>query len=59
MKKILIIPVMLVCLTGASRRVEPSQTITVRTIPTNIPINTKVDSLAITMHQLDSLIHKL
>jgi len=59
MKKILIIPVMLVCLTGASRRVEPSQSISYSTMPKQTPINTKVDSLAITMHQLDSLIHKL
>lgn len=57
MKKILIIPIMLVCLTGASRRVEPVRKFI--SAPITIPMNTKVDSLAIGMHELDSLIHKL
>ena len=48
---------MLVCLTGASRRVEPVRKLT--STPVNIPINTKVDSLAIGLQELDSLIHKL
>lgn len=58
MKKILIIPIMLVCLTSASRRVEdikPAKKVQ----QSAIPINTKVDSLAIGLHELDSLIHKL
>ncbi|MCX3266527.1 hypothetical protein [Pedobacter agri] len=57
MKKILIIPVMLVCLAGSSRRVEPIKPIIKQS--NVIPINTKVDSLAIGLHELDSLIHKL
>lgn len=58
MKKILIIPVMLVCLAGSSRRIKPIKSINVKQV-TSTPINTKVDSLAIGLHELDSLIHKL
>jgi hypothetical protein len=57
MKKILIIPVFLVCLTGASsRRVEP-----VRPAINNIEspaINTRLDSADIKLQELESLLRK-
>ncbi|NII81761.1 MULTISPECIES: hypothetical protein [unclassified Pedobacter] len=57
MKKILIIPVFLVCLTGASsRRVDPVKPSTNKI--NAVPINKKVDSLDIKLQELESLLRK-
>lgn len=57
MKKILIIPVLLICLTGASsRRAEPIRNPVNKVI---VPaINTKVDSVDMRLRELNNLLHK-